>query len=152
MCGDFDDHDRIDEELFERFVQLADRYGVTPGQPGVDAPGRLADERVRAAYVDHLFKAGLTRSLSDAASLPHGERMDALAGHAIVFARLAGFLAGQFPPETDLFRTISSAMLDAHNEPASRPSIRCGGNDQSGGAASLTPVHGLHSTRFDRNE
>jgi len=56
--------------------------------------------------------------LNDASNLPRGEHMDALAGQAIVFARLAGFLAGQFPPETDLFRTISGAMLDAHNEPA----------------------------------
>jgi len=120
MCGEFDDQERVDGELFERFVQLANGHGVTPGPPGVDAPTRLAEERTRAAYMDHLFKAGLRRSLNDAANLPQGERMDAVAGQAIVFARLAGFLAGQFPPETDLFRTISGAMLDAHNEPASR--------------------------------
>ena len=79
---------------------------------------RRAEEDVRADYMNSLFKAGLTRSINDAANLPRGEHMDALAGQAIVFARLAGFLAGQFPPETDLFRTISGAMLDAHSEPA----------------------------------
>ena len=118
MCGEFDDQERIDEELFERFVQLASHYGVIPGPAGADAPSGLQEEPERAAYMDTLFRAGLTRSLNDAASLPTGERMDALAGQAIVFARLAGFLAGQFPPETDLFRTISGAMLDGHGEPA----------------------------------
>jgi hypothetical protein len=118
MCGDFDDQERVDEELFERFVEMAKRFGVSPGKPGDEAPVRLAEENVRADYMNKLFKAGLTRSLNDAANLPRGEHMDALAGQAIVFARLAGFLAGQFPPETDLFRTISSAMLDAHSEPA----------------------------------
>ena len=117
MCGEFDDQERIDEEFFERFVLLANHYGVMPGQASADAPFGLQEEQVRAAYMDTLFKAGLTRSLNDAANLPMGERMDALAGQAIVFARLAGFLAGQFPPETDLFRTITGALLDGHSEP-----------------------------------
>lgn len=118
MCGDFDDQEKIDEELFERFIEMVQRFGVSPEKPGVDAPSRLQEESVRADYMNDLFKAGLTRSVTDAANLPCGEHMDALAGQAIVFARLAGFLAGQFPPETDLYRTISSAMLDAHSEPA----------------------------------
>ena len=44
--------------------------------------------------------------------------MDAVAGQAIVFARLAGFLTAQFPPESDLFRTITGAVFDGHSEPA----------------------------------
>jgi hypothetical protein len=119
MCGDLDDQERIDEELFERFIETAKKFGVSRSAPGNDAPARLADEGVRADYMNSLFKAGLTRSLNDAANLPPGEHMDALAGQAIVFARLAGFLAGQFPPEIDLYRTISGAMLQAHGEPAS---------------------------------
>lgn len=119
MCGDFDDQEKLDEELFEHFVEMARNYGVALGQAGADAPTRLVEESVRADYMKNLFKAGLTRSVNDAANLPRGEHMDALAGQAIVFARLAGFLAGQFPPESDLFRTISGAMLDAHSEPAS---------------------------------
>ncbi len=119
MCGDFDDEERVDEELFERFLERIREFGVMPGNAGDDAPARLAGEDVRAAYLERLFRAGLTRSATDAANLPVGERMDALAGQAIVFARLAGFLAGQFPPESDLFRTISAALMDAHSEPAS---------------------------------
>lgn len=118
MCGDFDDHDRIDDEMFERFVSMVRRFGVTPGHPSDNAPRQLTEESQRAAYMRDLFKAGLTRSVNDAASLPHGEHMDALAGQAIVFARLAGFLAGQFPPQTDLFREVSGALLQGHSEPA----------------------------------
>ena len=118
MCGDFDDHERIDDEMFERLLEMATRFGVTSGQPNDNAPNQLTEESDRAAYMRDLFKAGLTRSISDAANLPHGEHMDAIAGQAIVFARLAGFLAGQFPPQTDLFREVSGALLQGHSEPA----------------------------------
>lgn len=119
MCGDFDDHESIDDDLFESFVELARHYGASPAPRGRNTPASLHDEGARQVYLEGLFKAGLTRSLTDTAALPHGERMDALAGQAIVFARLAGFLAAQFPPHADLFRTIASAMLDGHREPAS---------------------------------
>lgn len=117
MCGDFDDNERIDEELFDKFIEIAGRYGVQPSDSGSSPPPSLDNEEERAAYTRQLFAAGLGRSLSDAASLPPGERMDAVAGQAIVFARLAGFLAGQFPPGADLYRTINAAMLDGHREP-----------------------------------
>jgi hypothetical protein len=116
MCGDFDEQERIDEELFDRFVEQIRNYGVSPPAGSGDAALQLESESERAAYMETLFRAGLTRCVNDAARLPHGERMDALAGQAIVFARLAGVLAGQFPPDADLFRMITGAMLDGHNE------------------------------------
>ncbi len=118
MCGDIDEQSLIDEELFERFLALAARHGVAPGSPDNDAPTQLTQQHTRAAYMDRLFKAGLTRALNDAANLPNGERMDVLAGQAIVFARLAGFLAGQFPPEVDVFRTVIGTLVEGHKEPA----------------------------------
>ena len=120
MCGDFDDQERIDEELFERFIEQISRFGVTAADSANGAPTQLDTEVVRAEYMEQLFKAGLTRCVTDAANLPFGERMDALAGQAIVFARLAGFLTAQFPPETDLFRTVTSAIVDGHSEPKRR--------------------------------
>lgn len=121
MCGDFDEHERIDEELFERFVEQLQNYGVRPVAGNSGAAPQLDSETERAAYMETLFLAGLTRCVNDAANLPYGERMDALAGQAIVFARLAGVLAGQFPPEADLFRMITGAMLDGHEERAQFP-------------------------------
>ena len=118
MCGDFDDQERIDEELFERFIELISQLGVEIRPSASDAPAKLETEAERAAYMESLFRAGLTRCLNDAANLPIGERMDALAGQAIVFARLAGFLTAQFPPDTDLFRMVTGAVMDGHAEPA----------------------------------
>lgn len=116
MCGDFDGQESLDEELFQQFIERAGRLGISPQPDGSGAPARLDTESVRAEYMDKLFRAGLTRCVNDAAGLPQGERMDALAGQAIVFARLAGFLAAQFPPEADCFRTVISAVVDAHAE------------------------------------
>ncbi|MGH8222242.1 MAG: hypothetical protein ACREQZ_04640 [Woeseiaceae bacterium] len=116
MCGDFNGQESLDEELFQQFLERAGHLGVSPEAPGNRAPARLDSEDVRTEYMDSLFRAGLTRCLNDAAGLPQGERMDALAGQAIVFARLAGFLAAQFPPEADRFRTVISAVVDAHKQ------------------------------------
>ncbi len=117
MCGEIDEQSRIDEELFDRFLELAASHGVVPRTPGSDAPTQLSDQGTRAAYLDHLFKAGLAQAVNDATNLPEGERMDVLAGQAIMFARLAGFLAGQFPAEADLFRTVVGTLVESHNEP-----------------------------------
>ncbi len=81
------------------------------------APASLDTENARAEYMDALFQAGLTRCVNDAANLPPGERMDALAGQAIVFARLAGFITAHFPPEADLFRMVTGAIVDGHDDP-----------------------------------
>lgn len=120
MCGDFDHHDGMDDELFERFVELAAAHGAELTGGASHSHEGLTDENARKRYMDGLFRAGLTRSLHDAASLPSGERADAMAGQAIVFARLAGFIAGQFPPQADLFRTISAAMLQGCDEAVGR--------------------------------
>lgn len=119
MCGDFDDHERADMELFDRFMEQAGRLGIAPTTDNESTPGDLDSEAVRAAYLEGLFKAGLTRSVTDASSLPEGHRMDAVAGQAIAFARLAGFLAAQLPPDVDLFRTVTGALLDGHREAGS---------------------------------
>lgn len=116
MCGEFDDQEQIDDELFERLIERTQRFGVLPKAGGDSGPSHLDSEESRKAYMDDLFRAGLTRCVNDATGLPNGERMDAIAGQAIVFARLAGFLTAQFPPEADLFRTVTGAVLDGHDE------------------------------------
>jgi hypothetical protein len=116
MCGEIDEQERIDEELFERFLNRVSKYDITPSTSGHDTPPHLDEEDARNAYMNALFKAALTRTVNDAANLPNGERMDILAGQAIVFARIAGFLAAQFPPENDLFRTTIAALMEGHKE------------------------------------
>lgn len=117
MCGDFDEQERVDEELFERFLEEIRRFGVAISPDAAGGPPNLDSEEIRGKYMDDLFRAGLTRCVNDAISLPYGERMDALAGQAIVFARLAGFITAHFPPEADLFRMVTGAVVDGHNDP-----------------------------------
>ncbi len=122
MCGDDEEHDHehghIETALFEHLLELAavHHVSVTPSASG--APPSLGEEKMRATYLEGLFRAGLTRAVNDAANLPEGDRMDAIAGQSIVFARLAGMLAGLFPADSDQFHTIISAMMQGYNEPA----------------------------------
>jgi hypothetical protein len=116
MCGEVNEHERFDEELYDDFLEQLQGLGIAPAANPTDAPPRLDTETERSEYMRTLFAAGLQRCVNDADRLPRGERMDALAGQAIVFARLAGFLAAQFPPGADRFRTIVGAMMDAHRE------------------------------------
>jgi hypothetical protein len=119
MCGDLEDDTRLDDELFARFLALAKRYGATLPEPRPQRAGP-AGEEARHAYMSRLFSEMLTRAVGDAAACPEGRRADAIGDQAIVLARLAGFLAGQLPPETDLFRAMVEAMTDGYGEPARR--------------------------------
>ncbi|WP_211208470.1 hypothetical protein [Pseudomonas agarici] len=120
MCGEFDDEDLIDEYLFARLLQLASQHGVKLGEAGTHTPQRLSGREARNSYMTQLFQAGLTRAINDANSLPEGERMDVIAGQAIVFARLAGFLAGQLPPGADTLRPTIEALMEGYSEPVER--------------------------------
>jgi hypothetical protein len=120
MCGDLDDDTRLDDELFARFLALARRYGAAPAEGRRPLQEEVAGEEARHVYMSRLFSEVLARAVGDAAAFPEGRRADAMAGQAIVLARLAGFLAGQLPPETDLFRAMVEAMTDGYGEPARR--------------------------------
>ena len=115
MCGDLDDDSELDAEALARFLLTAKRAGVLPAGGG--ATPDLAARAGRATYMDGLFNAGLARALADAQAAETGQRIDAVAAQAIAFARLAGFIAGQLPPESDLFRTAIEALMDGHAEP-----------------------------------
>jgi hypothetical protein len=116
MCGEIDEDVQVDNEIFARFLQIARQHGVVPGT-GQSVVPDLADASGRSAYMDTLFTAGLVRAASDANAATEGQRVDAIAAQAIAFARLAGFLAGNLPPEADLFRAIIEAVTDGHAMP-----------------------------------
>lgn len=116
MCGDLDEDTALDNEVHARFVSCARRAGAQSGEPAAGVPD-LVDPAGRGSYMQSLFTAGLTRALNDAQGVAEGQRVDAIAAQAIAFARLAGFLAGQLPPEADLYRTALEAFGDGHAEP-----------------------------------
>lgn len=115
MCGDLDDDAELDAEALARFLLISKRAGVAPAAEG--ATPDLEPASGRAAYMEGLFRAGLARALADAQAAEAGQRIDAIAAQAIAFARLAGFLAGQLPPEADLFRSSVEALTDGCAEP-----------------------------------
>jgi hypothetical protein len=116
MCGELDEEVHVDNEIFQRFLQIARHHGAVP-QSGAAALPDLEEESGRSSYMETLFSAGLVRAVSDASAAAEGQRVDAIAAQAIAFARLAGFLAGQLPPEADLFRATVEALTDGHALP-----------------------------------
>ncbi len=116
MCGDLDDDTVINTEIQERFLAMAKKKGVTTGA-GAETPGDLAAAPGRAAYMDRIFLQGLERAVADVQGAAEDEKVDAIASLAIAFARLAGFIAGNLPPEADLYKTVIEAVTTGHGEP-----------------------------------
>jgi len=116
MCGELDDDVQVDNDIFQRFLMIAKTHGAVP-RADQDPPPDLEQAAGRSAYMDTLFSAGLVRAVSDTATASEGQRVEAIAAQAIAFARLAGFLAGQLPPEADLFRATIEALTDGHAMP-----------------------------------
>jgi hypothetical protein len=117
MCGELDDDVQVDNDIFQRFLQIARHHGATPGSDRAPPPD-LDEVAGRSAYMENLFSAGLVRAVSDATGAIEGQRVEAIASQAIAFARLAGFLAGQLPPESDLFRAAVEALTDGYAMPS----------------------------------
>ena len=118
MCGDIDDDNGLDGELLARLMAHAKKYdALASDRPGESKIG-FSGEAERSQYMSGLFRDGLSRAISDATAAPEGEHTDAIACQAIVFARLAGFLAGHIPPGADMFRTVVDAVMDGHKEPS----------------------------------
>ncbi|WP_212524379.1 hypothetical protein [Actibacterium sp. MT2.3-13A] len=120
MCGEIDDNVQVGLDLQEQFRAMGRMLGLAAGGGDGQAggPRNLAAAEGRAAYMEELFRAGMRRALSDANAAEHDEAVDAIACQAIAFARLAGFIAGQLPPEADLFRPVIEAVTAGHAETA----------------------------------
>lgn len=116
MCGDLDDDTKRDDELLAWLTANAKVHDAAPGEPaasGQVAPGAPGSNE----YMSWIFRGALTRALSDIAAAAAGARADAIGSQAIVLARLAGFLAGHLPPESDIFRNLIDALVDGNREP-----------------------------------
>src|SRR5687767_707104 len=96
MCGDLDDENPLETALYDRFRSnakaLQRAHGDKPGDPGGDL----------ASYMDRLFADALARCIRDSDGETGGYRT--LAAQPVVFARLAGFLAGHCDRQEDPLR------------------------------------------------
>lgn len=112
MCGDFEEDDLHDDHLFNRFLELAHQLGVKPSAESLKSHLNLQNTDEREQYMTELFNAGLLRSVNDVQFIPKaGEKGETIAIQAIVFARLAGFLAAQLPAESNMMRALMEATL-----------------------------------------
>ncbi len=117
MCGEVEDDKQFDNEVMARFLYIASGHGVTRETISARGTAPLSSDAGRPAYMGELFRRTLNEAASDLCAIAEGERTETLANQAIVFARLAGFLAGQLPPGDDLTRAMLEAMLDGQSEP-----------------------------------
>ncbi|MBD3763445.1 MAG: hypothetical protein IE927_01580 [Rhodobacterales bacterium] len=116
MCGELDEGVQINAEIRDRLTIIARKVGVQLTGDPVD-PGPLAEAPDRAAYMERLFAGILGDTLAEVEGAAETEKIDVIASRAIVLARLAGFLAGQLPPDADLFRAVIEAVTEGHAEP-----------------------------------
>lgn len=120
MCGDIEEDTAFDDMIFQRFASFARSQGAIPPDDVSAMAHDLSEPEGRGAYMSKLFRDAMMRVVTDAAGAAEGTRADAIAGQAVVFARLAGMLAAQLPPESDIFRASMEAFMDGHGAPARR--------------------------------
>lgn len=118
MCGEIDENLLVNQELLERFALMANMLRGAPKDGLVEAPKDLDKVEGRAAYMEAIFQQGLNRAVTDAHAASDDEVIDAIASQAIALARLAGFIAGQLPPDADLFRAVIEAVTAGQSETA----------------------------------
>ena len=116
MCGEIDEQVLVGQEVLHRLKALTHGMKLRQSTDKGQGPVNLAEAEGRAAYMDRIFTAGLADAAKDISRAEDDEAVDALAAQAIALARLAGFLAGQLPPEADLFRALIDAISAGHAE------------------------------------
>ncbi len=111
MCGEIDEQVLVGQELGDRLRAAAEGEVAAADLPD------LSDDAGRAAYMEAVFRAGVAEAAAAVTGADETLAVDALALRAIALARLAGWLAGQLPPEADLFRAVIEGVTAGHAEP-----------------------------------
>jgi hypothetical protein len=126
MCGDDDDNgsSRFEELLYTRFLASA---RALLAQQEARNPGRN-DEVV--ATIDKLFTDALSRAVKDTEGVGEDQQYAVLSMQPLVFARLAGFLAGHLSLQEDPLRKVMEAMMHGYSE---AESIDRSGHDHGDG-------------------
>jgi hypothetical protein len=108
MCGDMDDDEsEIEERLYARFRAHAQ---TLLSQPAAQEPADMNQ------YLDRLFSDALSRSVRDGEQADAAKRYERLAMQPLVFARLAGFLAGHLSLSEDPLRKVIEALMMGYGE------------------------------------
>lgn len=112
MCGEDDDDgpSRFEELLYTRFLGAAQALLAQQAA----RQGSLNDTVV--ANIDRLFTDALARAVKDAEAAPPDDQYQVLSMQPLVFARLAGFIAGHLSLQEDPLRKVMEAMMHGYAE------------------------------------
>jgi hypothetical protein len=112
MCGDDEDADELEEMLYARFLTHARALLQPNAHPTAASP----DDPL--AYMDKLFSDALSRCVRDSEEAGVEQRYLRLATQPLVFARLAGLLAGHLALDQDPLRKVIEALMEGYADAA----------------------------------
>ncbi len=110
MCGDLEPEDRIESDLYQRFL--------VHSQAMLEQPSAGGDMN---RYLDGLFKDVLRRCVADSEKAADPNGYATMAMQSLVLARLAGFLAGQVALNEDPMRKVMEAVMHGYSEAEAPP-------------------------------
>ena len=110
MCGDLDEEDKLEGDLYQRFLAHSRAMLEQP----------LAGGDMNR-YLDGLFQSLLKRCVDDAEQVASPNGYKQLAMQSLVLARLAGFLAGHVALNEDPMRKVMEALMLGYQEAETPP-------------------------------
>jgi hypothetical protein len=110
MCGDLEEEDRVEGDLYQRF--LVQSRAMLERAPASGDMNR---------YLDGLFNAVLKRCVNDAEQVASPDAYRQIAMQSLVLARLAGFLAGHVALNEDPMRKVLEAVMLGYQEAEAPP-------------------------------
>ena len=121
MCGDLEEEDRLESDLYQRFL-LHSQAMLSKPLSGGDMN----------RYLDSLFTSLLQRCVQDAEQVAAPNAYKQVAMQSLVLARLAGFLAGQVALNEDPMRKVMEAVMLGYGEAESPPARDHHGHSHEG--------------------
>ena len=118
MCGDLEEEDRVEGDLYQRFL--------VHSRAMLERPLAGGDMN---RYLDELFNTVLRRCVQDAEAVASPNAYQQIAMQSLVMARLAGFLAGHVALNEDPMRKVLEAVMLGYQEAESPPERDHHGHD-----------------------
>jgi hypothetical protein len=111
MCGDLEPEDRLESDLYQRFLAHAQALLDQP----LGGAGSELSRHLDSFYADLLQRCRRDSLQADAGGEPTtGYRL--LAMQSLALARLAGFLAGHVALQEDPMRKVMEALMHGYQE------------------------------------
>jgi hypothetical protein len=113
MCGELDEESEVsehEEKHYARFLKHARQLLKDYDESAQDPPADLA------SYMERLFCDAINRSVRDGEQAGEANAYERLAVQPVVFARLAGLMAGHLSLGEDPLRKVIEALMLGYAE------------------------------------